>query len=64
MYPWLFLIVSDFSSQADGQKFSAHKIILAASIPYFQGMFMHDMVEANKAEIPMKGMESKWVFNL
>ncbi|CAL1532393.1 unnamed protein product [Lymnaea stagnalis] len=39
------------------QKFSAHRIILAATIPYFQAMFTHDMVETKQAEITMESIE-------
>lgn len=41
------LIVSD-------RQFSAHRVVLAATIPYFQAMFTHDMVESNQREISMQ----------
>ncbi|TKR77315.1 hypothetical protein L596_018312 [Steinernema carpocapsae] len=39
---------------AEGQKFSAHRLVLAASIPFFHGMFTTDMSESRKKEIEMK----------
>lgn len=35
----------------------AHRIVLAATIPYFYAMFLNDMREANQAEIDMPGVE-------
>ncbi|VDL97571.1 unnamed protein product [Schistocephalus solidus] len=43
--------VTLIASQADGQQFSAHKIVLAATIPYFDAMFLSNMSEASKREI-------------
>lgn len=45
------------TSQVGEQKFSAHRIILAASIPYFNAMFTHDMMESKQNEITMEGIE-------
>lgn len=42
----------------DGQNFSAHKIILASTIPYFHAMFMNDMIESRNREIEMKGIDA------
>lgn len=44
--------------QVGSQKFSAHRIVLAATIPYFQAMFTHDMVEAKQDEINMQGIDA------
>ncbi|VDN31124.1 unnamed protein product [Dibothriocephalus latus] len=41
----------DVTLIADGQQFSAHKIVLAATIPYFDAMFLSNMSEASKREI-------------
>ena len=32
-------------------KIEAHKLVLAATIPYFHAMFTHDMVESKQSEI-------------
>lgn len=45
------LIVND-------RHFSAHRIVLAATIPYFQAMFTHDMVESSQREISMQVTKS------
>ena len=45
--------------QAGDQKFTAHRIVLAASIPYFHAMFTHDMMEAKQNEICMQGIEPR-----
>lgn len=46
----------------EDQSFSAHRIVLAASIPYFYAMFTHNMVESKKRDIVMKGIEPKYVY--
>ncbi|XP_070175523.1 kelch-like protein 18 [Littorina saxatilis] len=47
----------DVTLKVGDQRFSAHRVILAATIPYFNAMFTHDMVEANMSEITMEGIE-------
>ncbi|KAK7495717.1 hypothetical protein BaRGS_00013164 [Batillaria attramentaria] len=47
----------DVTLKVGEQKFSAHRIILAASIPYFNAMFTHDMIESKQNEITMEGIE-------
>ncbi|VDN99040.1 unnamed protein product [Rodentolepis nana] len=42
---------------ADHQKFSAHKIVLAATIPFFDAMFLSGMCEATKREITIQGID-------
>lgn len=44
----------DVTLKVEGCQFSAHRIVLAASIPYFNSMFTTDMVEANMSEIPIQ----------
>nr|CAD7196547.1 unnamed protein product [Timema douglasi] len=43
---------------ADNESFSAHRIVLAATIPYFHAMFTHDMVESKQKEITIQGIDS------
>lgn len=45
--------------QVGEHKFSAHRIVLAASIPYFHAMFTNDMVECKQDEIVMQGMDPR-----
>lgn len=44
--------------QVEDQSFSAHKIVLASTIPYFHAMFTHDMVESKQKEITMQGIDA------
>ena len=37
--------------------FSAHRIVLAANIPYFRAMFTHDMVESKQPDITMHSID-------
>lgn len=48
----------DVVLKIDDQSFSAHKIVLASTIPYFNAMFTTDMVESRQQEIQMQGIES------
>lgn len=52
----------------EDQSFSAHRIVLAATIPYFYAMFTHDMAESRVKEITMKEIDPQYVhlfdFNL
>ena len=50
--------------QAGDSKFSAHRIVLAASIPYFNAMFTNDMVESKQDEITVQGIEPRYVIIL
>ncbi|XP_078518579.1 kelch-like protein 18 isoform X2 [Lissotriton helveticus] len=47
----------DVTLRVDEHKFSAHRIVLAASIPYFHAMFTTDMMECKQDEIVMQGMD-------
>ena len=49
----------DVTLKIGDQKFSAHRIVLAASIPYFHAMFTHDMVESRQDEITMQGIDAE-----
>ena len=44
--------------QVENETFSAHRIVLAATIPYFDLMFSHDMLEARQKEIIIQGIDS------
>ncbi|XP_044734997.1 kelch-like protein 18 [Chrysoperla carnea] len=48
----------DVILKVDGHSFSAHKIVLAATIPYFYAMFTHDMIESKMTEITIHSIES------
>ncbi|GLG94694.1 hypothetical protein R5R35_004288 [Gryllus longicercus] len=48
----------DVTLKVDSQSFSAHKIVLAANIPYFHAMFTHDMVEQKQRDITIQGIEA------
>ncbi|KAG2458235.1 KLH18 protein, partial [Polypterus senegalus] len=47
----------DVTLKVGEHKFSAHRIVLAASIPYFHAMFTNDMMECKQDEIIMQGMD-------
>lgn len=51
----------DVALVVEGRKLSAHKVILAATIPYFRGMFTLDMMEANMKEINIEDMNYETV---
>lgn len=40
--------------QVEDQTFSAHRVVLAATIPYFYAMFTNNMAESRIKEITMK----------
>lgn len=48
----------DVVLKIEDQSFSAHKIVLASTIPYFHAMFTHDMVESRQQEIIMHGVDA------
>lgn len=47
----------DVTLRVGDHKYSAHRIVLAASIPYFHAMFTNDMIECKQDEIAMQGMD-------
>uniref|UniRef100_H2Y9X1 BTB domain-containing protein n=1 Tax=Ciona savignyi TaxID=51511 RepID=H2Y9X1_CIOSA len=47
----------DVTLKVNGSKFTAHKIVLAAVIPYFTTMFTTDMAEANVNEIVINSID-------
>lgn len=47
----------DVTLKVDDHCFTAHRIVLASTIPYFQAMFTHDMVESKQKEITIQGIE-------
>ncbi|XP_062459885.1 kelch-like protein 18 isoform X3 [Pezoporus occidentalis] len=49
----------DVTLKVGDHKFSAHRIVLAASIPYFHAMFTNDMMECKQDEIVMQGMDPR-----
>ncbi|XP_034233839.1 kelch-like protein 18 [Thrips palmi] len=48
----------DVTLKVDDQSFSAHRIVLAANIPYFHAMFTNDMVESTQRDITIHGIEA------
>ncbi|KAG8234651.1 hypothetical protein J437_LFUL006539 [Ladona fulva] len=48
----------DVTLIVDNQSFSAHRIVLAATIPYFHAMFTHDMAERQQKDIKMEGIDA------
>ncbi|TMW52279.1 hypothetical protein DOY81_002612 [Sarcophaga bullata] len=47
----------DVTLKVEDQTFSAHRIVLAATIPYFYAMFTNNMAESRIKEITMKEIE-------
>uniref|UniRef100_A0A0K0D475 BTB domain-containing protein n=1 Tax=Angiostrongylus cantonensis TaxID=6313 RepID=A0A0K0D475_ANGCA len=41
----------------EGRKINAHKVVLAASVPYFRIMFTTDMLEANQTEVVLQDLD-------
>ncbi|XP_030764134.1 kelch-like protein 18 [Sitophilus oryzae] len=67
LFPSAFPLMADIRRQGklcdvvlkvEGQHFSAHKIVLASTIPYFHAMFMNDMVESRNKEIEIKCIDA------
>lgn len=47
----------DITLVANDAKFTAHRIVLAASIPYFHAMFLHEMAESRQEQISIQAVE-------
>ena len=47
----------DITLIANDYKFTAHRIVLAASIPYFNAMFLHEMIEKNQNEVTINSVD-------
>ncbi|XP_063222468.1 kelch-like protein 18 [Bacillus rossius redtenbacheri] len=47
----------DVTLKVDDESFSAHRIILAATIPYFHAMFTNDMLESKQKDIVIRGID-------
>lgn len=45
-------------------RFTAHKVVLAATIPYFNGMFLSNMSECIKNEISIHGLDAWYIIIL
>ena len=57
VYGSIILIPLILVLQVGDQTFRAHRIVLAASIPYFHAMFTNDMVESKQEEITISGVD-------
>ncbi|ELU00416.1 hypothetical protein CAPTEDRAFT_151000 [Capitella teleta] len=54
----------DVTLLIEEQRIHAHRIVLAATVPYFNAMFTHDMVESKQNEIAIKGIEASALSDL
>lgn len=43
--------ISFWSMQVGSKRITAHRIVLAATVPYFYAMFLNDMREATQKEV-------------
>ncbi|XP_011297003.1 kelch-like protein 18 isoform X2 [Fopius arisanus] len=48
----------DVTLKIEDQTFSAHRIVLAATIPYFHAMFLTNMIESKQKDITMQGFDA------
>lgn len=48
----------DITLVAQEHKYTAHRIVLAASIPYFNAMFLHDLIESKQDVITINNIDS------
>lgn len=49
----------DITLMAQSHKYSAHRIVLAASIPYFNAMLLHDLIESKQEVITINNVEAQ-----
>lgn len=54
----LKIIAYFVNPQVDNESFSAHRVILASQIPFFNAMFSQDYAEYSKKEIELKEIEA------
>lgn len=47
----------DITIKVENSCFSAHRIVLCATIPYFNAMFTHDMLESKQKEVEVRGID-------
>lgn len=47
----------DVTIKVDNSHFSAHRIVLCATIPYFNAMFTNDMLESRQREVEVRGID-------
>ncbi|XP_014240962.1 kelch-like protein 18 isoform X2 [Cimex lectularius] len=48
----------DVTLKVDDLSFSGHRLVLAASIPYFHAMFLNDMAESKQKDITIHGIDA------
>ncbi|XP_057292705.1 kelch-like protein 18 [Hydractinia symbiolongicarpus] len=51
-------LLCDVVLNVEGQKVKAHKVVLAATTPYFNAMFTNSMLESDSKEIVIHGMDA------
>lgn len=54
----------DVTFRTENLEISAHRLVLAANIPYFRAMFLSNMAETSTKEINFQGIESKTFVSL
>lgn len=48
----------DVTLKVENQSFSAHRLVLAATIPYFHAMFLSNMAESKQKDITLQGVDA------
>ena len=61
---WKEKIFCDVTIVVGDKELSCHKVVLAASIPYFRSMFMCNMMESSMQRIVLQELDPAYVFNL